>query len=62
MIKATLFAVLFALIGLVIFALLAPLLFQHADFRKLGEVSAPFIVLVFGLIGFIFGWRRHKKH
>jgi hypothetical protein len=61
MIKAILFAILFALIGLVAFALLAPLLFHGADFRKLGAVSAPFIVLVFGLVGFIFGWRRYKK-
>jgi hypothetical protein len=62
MIKAILFAMLFALVGLVAFAFLVPLLFHGVDFRKLGAVSAPFSVLVFGLVGFIFGWRRQKRH
>jgi hypothetical protein len=61
MIKAILFAVLFAIIGLIVFAFLGPLLFHGVDPRKMGEISAPVIVCVLGLIGFVFGWRRHKK-
>lgn len=59
--KAILFAVLFTVIGAVAFALLAPLLIHGVDFRKLGAVAFPFIVLVCGGVGFIFGLRRSKK-
>jgi hypothetical protein len=59
--KAFLFAVLFTVIGLILFALLAPLLFPNADLRKLGQLAGPIIVLVGGGIGFVFGWARAKK-
>jgi hypothetical protein len=61
MIKAILFAALFAFVGLVVFAFLGPLLFHGANPRQMGQMSAPIIVCVLGLIGFIFGWRRQKK-
>jgi hypothetical protein len=61
MIKSILFALLFAAVGAVAFALLAPLLFQGADLRKLGAAAFPVIVLVCGGAGFVFGLRRGKK-
>jgi hypothetical protein len=61
MIKAIVFAILFVVVGAVAFALLAPLLFHGADFRKLGQTAFPVILLVCGTTGFIFGWRRSKK-
>ena len=61
MIKAILFAFLFILVGSVLFALLAPLPFHGADFRKLGQTSTPFIFIVFGSLGFVLGWRIRKK-
>jgi hypothetical protein len=61
MLKAILFAVVFVIVGAVAFALLAPLLFQGADFRKLGAAAFPVILLVCGGAGFFFGLRRSKK-
>jgi len=61
MIKAILFALLFILVGSVVFALLAPLFFHGVDFRKLGQISAPFIFIVFGSLGFVLGWRLRKQ-
>ena len=61
MIKPILFGILFAIVGLVLFAFLAPLFLHPADPRKLGQIAAPVIVLVFGLARFIWGWRRRKK-
>jgi hypothetical protein len=61
MIKAFLFALLFIIAGLVIFALVAPLLFHGADPRKLGAAAFPIILVVCGGFGFVFGLRRSKK-
>ena len=61
MTKAILFALLFVVVGAVTFALLAPLLFRGADFRKLGAVSFPVILVVCGGAGFAFGLSRSKK-
>ena len=60
MIKALLFAVLFMIVGLVGFALLVPLVLS-GDFRKIGAVAAPVIVIVCGAAGFWFGLSRKKK-
>lgn len=59
--KALLYALLFAVIGAVAFAFLSPLLFSGADPRKFGATMLPWIVLVCGVGGFFFGWRRRKK-
>jgi hypothetical protein len=59
--KAFLYAVLFAVIGMVIFALLAPLLFPDANPRRLGQLSGAVILLVAGGIGFVVRWFRAKK-
>jgi hypothetical protein len=61
MIKAILFALLFIVVGAIVSALLAPLLFRGADFRKIGAASFPIIVVVCGGAGFAFGLRRSKK-
>jgi uncharacterized membrane protein len=58
MVRPILFAVLFAVIGLVLFALLAPLLFSGANMEKLGAAVAPLILPIFGGAGFFFGLRR----
>lgn len=61
MIKGILFALLFVVISAVAFALLAPLVFRGADYRKLGAASFPVILLVCGGAGFLFGLRRSKE-
>jgi hypothetical protein len=62
MIKALLFALLFAVVGLVAFAFLAPLFIHGAEAnRKAGTAAFPIIVLIFGGSGFVFGLRRKKK-
>jgi hypothetical protein len=62
MIKALLFALLFAAIGLVAFALIGPLFIHGADAnRKAGEVGFPIVVLVCGGFGFMFASRHKKK-
>ena len=61
MIKALLFALLFAVVGLVAFAFIGPLFFHGKDARKAGAVAFPVIVLVCGGAGFVFGLRRKKK-
>jgi high-affinity K+ transport system ATPase subunit B len=65
MIRASLFALTFAVVGLVAFALLAPFLvplfFHGVDYRKVGADAFGVIVLVCGASGFVFGLRRSKK-
>jgi len=60
MIKALLFAVLFVIVGLVSFALLAPLVLS-GNVRTIGAMAAPVIVIVCGAAGFWFGLSRKKK-
>jgi hypothetical protein len=59
--RALLFAVLFAVIGLIVFALLAPLLFPNGDQRKLGAAAGPIIFVVAGGTGAVVGWVTRKK-
>jgi hypothetical protein len=61
MVKAILFAILFAIVGLVVFALLAPVVLKGSDPRTVGRIAFPFIVLICGIAGFVFGKRRSKK-
>jgi hypothetical protein len=61
MIKPLLFALLFAVLGLIVFALLAPLIFAGADFRALGAAAFPVIVVSCGGIGFVVGLLRRKR-
>jgi len=61
MIKGILFAVVFTIVGAVVFSVLAPLLFHGADFRKLGAAAFPFILLFCGGFGFIYGFRGRKR-
>ena len=58
MIKAILFATLFVVGGLVVFAFLAPLLFRGANMQQVGAAAFPFIFIICGAVGFIFGWRK----
>jgi uncharacterized RDD family membrane protein YckC len=60
MMKAFLFAVLFVIIGLVSFALLAPLVLSGNP-RETGAMATPVIVIVCGVAGFWFGLSRKKK-
>jgi hypothetical protein len=60
MLKAILFAILFIIVGLVSFALLAPLIFS-GDFRKTGATTGPVIVIMCGVLGFWFGLSRKPK-
>jgi hypothetical protein len=61
MLKAILFAVLFAVVGLILFSLVAPLLLPEARLRAAGAIAFPFVVLVCGTAGFILGWRGRKR-
>ncbi|MHB1455553.1 MAG: hypothetical protein ACYC0V_01420 [Armatimonadota bacterium] len=56
-----LFSFIFAFGGLIVFALLAPILFRGQDMRMVGQMASPIIVIVFGPIGFAFGFLRHKR-
>jgi hypothetical protein len=62
MIKAFLFAILFAFIGLVSFALIAPVFFRGPDARHVGAIAFPLIILVCGGAGFAFGLNCSKKN
>ena len=61
MIKAVVFAVVFVLLGTIVFALLAPLIFHGEDLRKIGAAAFPVILILCGGVGFVLGWRRSKK-
>ncbi len=62
MINALLFALLFAVVGLAVFAFIGPLFIHGADAnRNAGVAAFPVIVLVCGSSGFVFGLRRKKK-
>jgi hypothetical protein len=59
--KAIAFAGLFAVAGLILFALAAPLLIPNPNLRAAGATAFPFIVIVCGGAGFVLGWRGCKK-
>ena len=61
MIKGILFAIVFAVLGWVAFALIMPLVLPHANPEKLGEFAAPFIVIICSGYGFVNGWERRRK-
>lgn len=61
MARAIGFAVLFAVVGLVAFALIAPLAFPDGDMRRIGAAAFPVVVLVGGGIGFAIGLRRRSR-
>jgi hypothetical protein len=61
MLKAILFAVLFAVAGLILFAMAAPLVLPAASLRTAGALAFPFIVIVCGGAGFVMGWRGRNK-
>jgi hypothetical protein len=62
MIRALLFAVLFVIVGGIVFALTAPLIFNGADLEKRGAAAFPFIALIGGAAGFVFGlWLNKRK-
>lgn len=60
MIRAILFAVIFAVLALVAFALLAPLIFQ-GNLRAAGAIAFPVVMLVGGGFGFWFGLRQSRR-
>ncbi len=57
--RSLLFAGLFAIGGLCLFALLAPLIFQ-GDMRQLGARAFPMVVIGFGALGFLIGYRQRR--
>jgi hypothetical protein len=61
MARAIGFAVLFAVVGLVAFALLAPLTFPGGDLSRIGTTAFPVIVLVGGGIGLAIGLRSSRR-
>jgi hypothetical protein len=61
MIRAILYALAGFILTMVIFALLAPLLFQGADMRKVGAMLGAPAALVGGILGFIIGLVRSRK-
>ena len=56
-----LFAVVFAVAGLLIFPFLAPFLFRGANMVRVGQAAAPPIGIICGIAGYLFGLNRHKK-
>jgi predicted ABC-type sugar transport system permease subunit len=61
MLKAILFAVVFIVLGMIVFAFVAPLLFRGANMQQVGAAASPIILLVCGALGFFVGWRKRKK-
>lgn len=61
MVRAIIFAVLFIVVGGILFALIAPLVFQGANMEKVGQAAFPIIAPVCGVIGFIVGLKTRKK-
>ena len=61
MLKAIVFAVLFVIVGVVLFGFLAPLIFAGSDLRKVGAAAFPVILFVCGGAGFFAGFCRRKK-
>lgn len=61
MLKAIAFAGLFAVVGLILFAMVAPLLIPNPNLRAAGASAFPIIVIVCGVAGFVLGWRGRKK-
>lgn len=59
--QAILFAVLFIVVGLVVFSFVAPLLFRGGNMQQIGAAAFPIIFLVCGIAGLVFGWRRRTK-
>ena len=55
------YSLLFVLVAMALFALVAPLIFGHgAVFEKLGQAAGTVILIVVGPIGFVFGMKRKK--
>ena len=61
MLKAILFALLFIVLGMIVFAFIAPILFHGANMEQVGFTASPFITIISGVVGFIVGWRKRKK-
>ena len=55
------FAVVFAVVGLVLFPLVAALVIPEENLRAAGRIAFPLIVIVCGGAGFVVGWRGRKK-
>jgi len=61
MVRAFLYAIVFVIVGGVVFSLAAPLVFPHANPEKLGETAMPIVALLCGAAGFVVGLRRHNR-
>lgn len=61
MLRAFGFAILFAVVGLIAFALIAPLILRGGNMRGIGAAAFPIILLVGGGIGFVIGLRRRPN-
>ena len=61
MLKGILFAILFIVLGLIVFAFIAPLIFRGANMQQVGAAAFPVIFLLCGALGFFVGWRKRKK-
>ena len=59
-VRAVFWAILFIILGGVLFALVAPTLFQGRDLKKVGALAFPFIVLICGGAGLALGLTRSK--
>jgi hypothetical protein len=59
MAKSILYAILFAILGLVLFALVAPFFFD-GNLREVGRNSFPIVVIICGPIGYFLGRRAEQ--
>jgi hypothetical protein len=61
--QAILWAVIFAVVVLVVFPFIAPLIFRGESMRQSGALAFPILLLLGGGAGFAFGLRRSRnKH
>lgn len=61
MIRGIWFAILFIIVGLVCAAVTLPLFLPRANPERLGELVFPFIVIICGTSGFVYGWWNRRK-
>ena len=60
--QAILWAVVFAVIALVVFPFIAPLIFRGENMRQIGAATAPILLILGGGAGFVFGLMRSRRN
>ena len=60
--QAILWGVVFAVVALIVFPLIAPLVFRGGNMRQLGAISFPILIVIGGGAGVTFGLTRSRRN